>query len=484
MRSLLHSIRWRVQALHAALLLGVILALTGATYQLAWDKQLTRADHLITKSERALVHSLFDATVPPHATGKPEPFSMSRAMEYLRGPQPAIPAAAAGMFRGTEPGYMYFLFRDDTGRVLLRSPNLPADLAARPDQPLDVAEDWRTIGDRRERILHTPDGITGIVGADLTPEREEMRRFALSLAGTGLALWALGLLGGWWLAGRAIRPIQEISHAASRIAEGSLAERISTTEGDSELNQLSRVLNTTFDRLHDAIERQKQFTADASHELKTPVTILLAETQRALKRERSPEEYRSALAVCRASAERMRRLTESLLLLARQEAGAEPPRERCDLAALLHDTVEHLRPLAAERQLTLELDLQPAVCAGDPATLSILASNLIANALQHHDRAGGGVRVACASTAQDVTLTVIDDGPGIPPAHLPHLFERFYRADTARTGNSGHTGLGLAIARAIVQNHGGTLTAANEPGRGARFTARLPISTPPPAAGR
>lgn len=484
MRSLFHSIRWRVQALHAILLLGVILALTGATYQLAWDKQLIRADHLITKSERALVHSLFDAAVPPQPTGKTEPFSMARAMDYLRSPQPAIPPATAGMFRGTEPGYTYFLFRDGTGRILLRSPNLPADLTAQPDQPIDLTEDWRTVGDRRERIIHTPEGIIGIVGADLTPEREEMRRFALSLAGTGFALWSLGLLGGWWLAGRAIRPIQEISHAASRIAEGSLAERISTTDGDSELDQLSRVLNTTFDRLHDAIERQKQFTADASHELKTPVTILLAETQRALKRERSPEEYRSALDICRASAERMRRLTESLLLLARQESGAEPPRERCDLAALLRDTVEHLRPLATERQLTLQPDLQAAVCPGDPAALSILASNLIANAIQHHDRAGGFVRVACNSSATDVTLTVIDDGPGIPPAHLPHLFERFYRADTARTGSSGHTGLGLAIARAIVQNHRGTLTAANEPGRGARFTARLPISATLPAPGR
>lgn len=476
MSSLFHSIRWRVQVWHAVLLLGVILAFCGAIYRLAWTNQLRRADRAIMQAERTLIRSLVEALPPSPLTGKPEPFSPARVMEYLRGPHPVIPAAAASLFNGTEPGYTYFVFRDVDGRILLRSPNLPADLVGQPLSPEAFNDDWRTLGDRRETIHRNPEGITSIVGADLTPEREEMKRFVLSLAGTGLAIWALGLLGGWWLAGRAIRPIQKISRTATRIAEGNLAERIGTTVGDSELDQLGRVLDTTFDRLHTAIERQKQFTADASHELKTPVTILLAETQRALKRERSPEEYRAALATCQTAAERMRRLTESLLLLARQEAGADAPRERCDLSALLRDTVAHLRPLAAERQLTVEADLRPAVCLGDPAALSILASNLVANALQHHDRAGGIVRVACTTTAEGVTLTVVDDGPGIPPAHLPHLFERFYRADAARTGGAGHTGLGLAIARAIVQNHGGTLTAANEPGRGARFTARLPAA--------
>lgn len=475
MSSLLHSIRWRVQAWHAVLLLGVILAFCGAIYRLAWNNQLRRADRAIMHSERTLVRGLVEALPPSPATGKPEPFSPARVMEYLRGPHPAIPAAAASLFNGTEPGYAYFVFRDVDGRILLRSANLPADLAAQPVPPEAFNDDWRSVGDRRESIHRNPEGITSIVGADLTPEREEMKRFALSLAGTGLAIWALGLLGGWWLAGRAISPIRKISRTATRIAEGNLAERIGTTVGDSELDQLSRVLDTTFDRLHTAIERQKQFTADASHELKTPVTILLAETQRALKRERSPEEYRAALATCQTAAERMRQLTESLLLLARQEAvGADASRERCDLAALLRQTLAELQPLATQRQLTLEGDLAPAACLGDRAALSILAANLVANALQHHDRANGHVRVVCRTEAGRVVLTVVDDGPGIPPQHLPHLFERFYRGDSARTGGGGHTGLGLAIAHAIARNHGGALTAANEPGRGARFTATLP----------
>lgn len=475
MSSLLHSIRWRVQAWHAVLLLGVILAFCGAAARLGWTNQLARAERHIQHAERTLVRGLVDTMSTTPGANWSGPPSPTRLSEFLRFARPVVPASAAAMFAGQEPGYAYFVFYDADGRILLQSANLPADLATRPTVA-EFKDDWRTVGARRETLHRNPEGSSNITGADLTPEREELWRFTWSLGLAGLGVWALGLLGGWWLAGRAIRPIQDISITATRIAEGNLAERIDTTGGDSELDQLGRVLNTTFDRLQAAVERQKQFTADASHELKTPVTILLAETQRALKRERSPEEYRAALGTCQTAAERMRRLTESLLLLARQEAGVDVPRERCDLAALLRDTIEHLRPLATERQLTLETNLQPAACLGEAAALSILISNLIANALQHHDRAGGRVRVACATEAGQVLLTVVDDGPGIPPERLSRLFERFYRADTARTGGSGHTGLGLAIARAIVQNHGGTITAANEPGRGARFTAQLPAA--------
>lgn len=474
MSHLLHSIRWRVQAWHAVLLLAVILAFCGAIYRLAWNNQLRRADRAITQAERTLIRGLVESLPLSPATGKPEPFSPARLIEHLRTSGTKVPPALAALFSGTEPGYTYFIFRDADGHILLHSPNVPADLLAQPSSPEDFRDDWRIISHRRETIHRNPEGLTSIIGADLTPERDEMKRFALSLVSTGLGIWALGLLSGWWLAGRAIRPIQTISRTATRIADGNLAERIDTSGGDSELDQLGRVLNTTFDRLQAAVERQKQFTADASHELKTPVTILLAETQRALKRERSPEEYRASLEICQTAAERMRRLTEALLLLARQEAsGLDQPRERCDLTALINETVAQLRPLAAERQLKIETDLQSATCLGDSTALSILVSNLIANAIQHHDRTGGTVRVSCHLSGPQITLNIADDGPGVPPEHLPHLFERFYRADTARTGGSGHTGLGLAIARAIVQNHGGTITAANEPTRGARFTVTL-----------
>jgi len=481
MTSLLHSIRWRVQAWHAVVLLAVILAFCAVTYRLAWDNQLRRVDRAIMQSERELIRSLVDLLPASPVTGKPEPFSPARLLEHLRATRPVVPPAVASRFQGTEPGYNYFSIRDADGRVLLQSPNTPADLAIPPAAAGSFTDDWRNVGDRRETLRRNPEGMSSLFGADLTPEREEMRRFAWSLGTAGLGVWVLGLLGGWWLAGRAIRPIQVISATATRIADGNLAERIDPSGTDSELDQLGRVLNASFDRLHAALEQQKLFTADASHELKTPVTILLAETQRALKRDRPAAEYRAVLETCQAAAERMRHLTESLLVLARQEAtGPHGPREHCDLAALLRDTADQLRPLATARQLTLETDLQSAACLGDPSALAILATNLVANALQHHDRPGGTVRVSCCTEDGRATFTVTDDGPGIPPKHLPNIFSRFYRADQARTGGSGHSGLGLAIARSVAANHGGTITAENLPVRGARFTVTLLAGARPP----
>ncbi|MCX6954092.1 MAG: ATP-binding protein [Verrucomicrobia bacterium] len=484
MSAFLYSIRWRVQAWHGLILFVVILAFCLTAYRLAWDNQLRRIDRDLVRVDRALFHALLarDQAGKTGPADDKNPLPPGRLIEMLRAGPPAIPADQAAVFRGTEPGYAYFSLRDGEGQTLLESPNVPADLAFLPAVPGDFSEEIRTREGRRESLRSGPDRLRSVVGVDLTPELESLHRFALSLAAVGLGVWLLGLLGGWWLAGRAIRPIETISRTATRIADGNLTERIDTTGTDSELDQLSHVLNRTFDRLHAAFERQKQFTADASHELRTPVTVLLAETQRILKRDRTAEEYRAVIVTCQDHAVRMRQLTESLLLLARQEsAGPAQPREACDLATLLGDAAARLQPLADARQLRLQLDLHPAPCLGDPAALSMLAGNLVANAIQHHDRPGGCVRLACAQREGRAVCSVSDDGPGIPPADLPHIFERFYRVDKSRTGRSGHTGLGLAIAKTIVENHAGDITATNNPDRGVCFSVRLPGADPSPS---
>jgi heavy metal sensor kinase len=478
MSAFFHSIRWRVQIWHGLILLVVIVAFCLTAYQLAWNNQLRRIDRNLVQTERTLIHAVMESGRSDAANVSGEklpPFSPVRIVEHLRSGRASLPAATAAVFSGNQSGYAYFSLRDADGRVLLESPNAPGDLEFLPVPAKDFSEEMRVHHGRREMLRSAPGGLRTVVGLDLGPDREEMRRFAWSLAGVGGGVWLLGLLGGWWLSGRAIQPIAAISRTATRIAEGNLAERIGTAGTDSELDQLSRVLNRTFDRLHRTLERQKQFTADASHELRTPVTILLAETQRALKRDRTPEEYHSALEACRDVAGRMRRLTESLLLLARQEEGfTAPPTETCDLAELLRESAAQLQPLAAERGITLHCDLQPAVCFGDHAALSIVAANLVGNAIQHHPGPAGQVFLASAVRDGRALFTVRDDGRGIPAADLPHIFERFYRADKARTGSSGHAGLGLAIARTIVENHGGRLEVESPPGRGACFTVTLP----------
>ncbi len=470
-----HSLRWRLQAWHGLILLAVIIALCGAVHRLASFNDDQRINRDVRGAEHALIRGLMDATRPP---GQPDgPVSPKILLERLHAGDVKLPADALARFSGAEAGHAYFIIQDTDGRVLLRSANAPEDRKLLPPGPGEFAEDFRTIGRYREFLRTSRDGIAIAVGRDISVEQEQLLRFTAWLAATGLGVWLLGLLGGWWLAGRAIRPIDSISRTATRISEGDLDERIDTAGTDSELDQLGRVLNQTFDRLRESFERQRRFTADAAHELRTPVSILLAETQRILKRERGAEEYRESIRTCQDTAARMRRLAESLLLLARLENNAaEPRREPSDLATIAAETVRHLSPLASERGVRLHVDLRPAVLSGDPDALAILATNLVANAIQHHRTDGGQVWITTTDEAGRAVLTVRDDGPGIPEEHLPRIFERFHRADAARTGGTGHTGLGLAIAKTIADNHQGRLTAANRPGGGACFTLSIPQS--------
>ncbi len=383
----------------------------------------------------------------------------------------ALPADLADSFQGDEPGHAYASFRNAEGETVFQTANAPAGLAFLPVHEKEYQGETRFVGHRCEQASSFPEGLAVVVGRDISPDIDRMRTMAGIYAGIGLAVWLLGLLGGWWLSGRAIRPIRTISETAGRIAEGNTDERIDPRAMDAELARLSDVLNETFDRLGAAFERQRQFTADASHELRTPIAILLSETQRLLKRERSPEEYREGLAVCSETAQRMRRLTESLLILARQEDSA--PTESgslCDLAEVVEGALEPLRAMAEKRGRRLEARLSPALCRGEAGALGVLVSNLVGNALEY----GGDTLVVCGTTEGEVRVSVLDDGPGVPEPDLPHIFERFYRADPARSGDSGHSGLGLAIARAIAENHGGVLHASNRPEGGARFELHLP----------
>lgn len=477
MTSTFHSIRWRLQLWHGVILLGAVAVVCVTVYRLAWDNQLRRIDKDLVQRERNLFRSLMKSGDAVSAGEKEQrPRSPGEILERLRQGGFTLPASVASLFQGSEGGYAYFSIRDRDDTVLLQSPNAPSDLNLLPAPPAEMIEEIRTVQHRREMCRSSAHGMRILVGRDITPELEELRRFALSLIASGFGVWFVGLFGGWWLAGRAIRPIETISRTASRIAEGNLEERIDTSGTASELDQLGRVLNQTFERLHAAFERQKQFTADAAHELRTPITIVLSETQRILKRERSPEEYREAIQTCAQTAGRMRHLVEDLLVLARQEsARGGTAREECDLAEIVRDSIRHLGPLAAEREIQIHTDLLPARCRGDRASLSIVASNLLANAIQHH-RPGGDVHVTSGADGERVIFTVRDNGPGIAEEDLPHIFERFYRADKARTNHAaGHTGLGLAIVQTIVTAHGGTVQAQSSRGNGATFEVTLPI---------
>ncbi|MEM7385916.1 MAG: HAMP domain-containing sensor histidine kinase, partial [Verrucomicrobiota bacterium] len=341
----------------------------------------------------------------------------------------------------------------------------------------------RTRKDFREvfRILRPGDCL--LLGKSLEAERRQWRGLAWQLVGSGFGILALGLLGGWWFLSRALRPVHSISRAARHFAGGHLETRIpGPGEGSGgELGQLTDDLNETFDQLEQAFARQRRFTADAAHELRTPVAVILSHAQAALVRDRGPEAYKNALATCERGAKRLQQLIDSLLTLTVLDAGVDPgPIEEVDLAGVARESAEFLSPLAEAGQLTWHWELEPASCPGWPRPLRQVLTNLIANAI-HFSEPGGRIRIASGSDSGRAWVAVSDEGKGIGEEHLPHLFERFYRADPSRKRGDGGAGLGLAICQEIIRSHGGRIEVQSKPGEGTIFTIEIPVvSNGPP----
>jgi two-component system heavy metal sensor histidine kinase CusS len=300
---------------------------------------------------------------------------------------------------------------------------------------------------------------------------EDYRRHLSYVLGLSLLAAAAG---GYWLARRGVRPIADVTATARRIGPAHLGERIETVGLPAEVRDLADTFNHMLDRLGDAFARLGQFSADIAHELRTPVNNLRAETEIALGRPRSPDEYREALGSCLEECGRLTRLIDSLLFLAR----AEDPRtelltEPVDAATELQAVREFFDPAAAEAGVQLTVEASPGqVVRADRDLLQRAVGNLLANALAHTP-AGGTVTLFAARDTTGVRIGVRDTGPGIAAEHLPYVFDRFYRADEARAGQ-GRVGLGLAIVRGIAELHGGTATAASAPGKGTTMTLSFP----------
>ena len=288
------------------------------------------------------------------------------------------------------------------------------------------------------------------------------------------AVLALACVGGYWLSSRALAPVDEITSVAKTISVRNLSQRIQSPQTGDELQRMAETWNEVLDRLDSAVQRIRQFTSDASHELRTPLTLIRATAELALRRDREPEEYRASLRQVASEAEHMTALTEQLLTLARADThGLEMAMSATDLNQLVKAVVEQNAGLAAEKGVTLRArpTAQPAVAAADAAALRRVLLILVDNALKHTP-AGGTVTVSAAVAGGSVVLGVEDTGEGIAAEALPHLFERFYRADEARGSGNGF-GLGLAIAQAIAAAHGTRITVESKPGYGARFTMAL-----------
>lgn len=315
------------------------------------------------------------------------------------------------------------------------------------------------------------------IAAPLDTRNALLRQSVLLMIVTILGTAAGTLGGSWWLAGRAIRPVHEIIDQAEGIGAQTLRRRISAHPDSREYERLVQVLNTMLGRIDASFEAQRRFAADASHELRSPLTVLQGELELARRRPRAPEEYGRVIDSALEEVVRLSRVVDDLLTLARSDAGVLQARlSEVDVRECARDVIERLDVSAQIKNVRLTVTgTRDAKVTGDRDLVSRLLWNLVTNGIQHTPP-GGDVTVTVARRNGTVTARVTDTGPGIPGESLPHIFERFYRADQARTPALGQqgTGLGLAIVHAIAELHGARVTASNRPEGGAEFDIWFP----------
>jgi heavy metal sensor kinase len=321
------------------------------------------------------------------------------------------------------------------------------------------------------------------VAASLEPVEAARSRFLLILLGLApLALLVAGV-GGWFLARRALTPVDAMVDAARRIEAEHLSQRIEAADTHDELGRLAAVLNDMLARLERSFAAVSQFSADAAHELRTPLTILKGEIEVALRSSPGGPEYQRVLASCLEEVDRLNALVEDLLFLARSEGGSvRVTQVPVNLAEVVAEVAPALQALADTAGVSPTITSgAPAWVRGNASMLFRLIFNLGENAIKYTP-AGGRVSITLNQSGYEVVLEVRDTGPGISAADLPHIFDRFYRADRAR--GRGGVGLGLALARSIVSLHGGTIVVESAPGAGACFRVVLPIAASVPEPGQ
>ena len=464
----LRSIRARLTLWYTSLLTVTVLLLGGTAYELLGYS-------LARDLDRAL-----------------QGVALALAEQPSRGSSPAIPADIEAIFRrffGFSPWDRYVERRHpwsdrEPQEAPSRSSRLPLGPNAlnRAAAGLETFETLQGLGPYPVRVLTQPvrEGgrVTSLiqVGMPLESIAVTRRRFLLVMA----AVLPLALLfaggGGWLLAQRALRPVDRMTEAARRISAEHLDERLETSGSGDELDRLAATLNDMLGRLDTAFRQIRQFSADASHELQTPLTILKGEIEVALRTSRSPQEYQHVLASALEESDRIARLVEALLLLSRADAGVlRMDHQPVNLADLTAEIVEQARVLAETQGVTLESkSVAPLSIYGDRAHLRRLLLNLVDNGIKYTP-AGGRVALSLQREGQWAVLQVTDTGIGLVAEEQERVFQRFYRAPEAVSQGKEGSGLGLCIARSIAAAHGGRIEVQSAVGCGSTFTVFLPL---------
>jgi heavy metal sensor kinase len=453
-------IRWRFTLLYGSTLAGVLVAFTLVLMLVMRHQCLASVDSELAEELREITTEIALAKTAP---------GMADQLKQ----------------RFAEHGEFYFELRRPSGEMLFQSRALAGQQPLELPSALKVGslqfDDREVPGVGRSRVGATMvEGPGGpyIVGAATSLEsldRQISVLMTVLVASIPVAL-GLALFGGYALARRVLSPVDRIVEVANRITARDLNQRVEAMNPKDELGRLAQTINSLIDRLQKAFEEMRRFTADAAHELRTPLAVLRSGVEVALRAPRSADEYREALEAAAAEAQRLARVADQLLFLTRQEAGmAQIEREEVRLDALLKDVVDHFAVPAREAGLTLAIEpIEPCSVRGDDIRLSQVFFNALDNAIKYTPR-GGRITVRARRAGERIHVEVEDTGIGIAPAHLGNVFKRFYRADTLPSRRQSGAGLGLAIAKSAVTAHGGEIFLQSQIDRGTVLHVELPL---------
>jgi heavy metal sensor kinase len=462
------SIRWRL-TLWYGLVLAIVLAIFGSAVY------VTRRHELFNRADEALGGELDDISDDIQAAKDAAKLSQQLERRFARHDDYEFQVSRVGgpLFfqsdrlrpgRFTVPAVSSSLKHLDFESVSLGTENITVDSLGH----------LRTMS----RLVPGPDGPLVVQAAtSLAPVDRELTDLVTVLLFAGPVALVCAIGGGYVLARQALWPVDRMVQTADQITATRLDRRIDVANPDDELGRLARTLNGMIARLERSFDEIRRFTADAAHELRTPIAVLRNEAEVALRQPREPEQYRAILEDQLEELERLSRLAERLLFLCREDARLVPiARQPVDLREVVVDVAEHMRLVAREKGVTLPAEgVAPCSVRGDEDLLRRLLFNLVDNAIKFTP-AGGTVRIETIRGDAEAKIAIIDSGIGIAPEHLPHVFQRFYRVDSASGPDVDGTGLGLAIARSIAEAHGGSIAIESTVGEGTRAILTLPLN--------